>query len=80
MENHHGWNLAGTRVLKGVSILFKYYIVEGMTMYGMLICIRIVLVFMPLIVPVFKGTIGGNGIMKDFRMVMMRHQVVSQER
>jgi hypothetical protein len=50
-----------------------------MTVGGMLICFRITVMIVPVLILVFDWTIGGNGIIQDFRMVMMRYQIVSQE-
>ena len=50
-----------------------------MTVGGMLICFCIAIMIVPVLIPMFEGTISGNGAIKDFRMVMMRYQIVPQE-
>ena len=52
-----------------------------MTVDGMVISINISIAFLivPLMIVVFEWTIACNGAMKNFGMVMMRYQVVSQE-
>jgi hypothetical protein len=73
--------LAGPGLDKGRVVLFKYHIIKGMTMDGMIfrISICIAFVIMSLMISMLIGTVGGNGAMKDFRMMMMGHQVVSQK-
>ncbi len=52
-----------------------------MTVNGMFVCFcrSIALMIMSLMISVIKWTIGGNWAIKDFGMVMMRCQVVTQE-
>jgi hypothetical protein len=63
-------------------VLFKYHIVEGVAM-GRVIFRMLLVAFRTLIkgmmVLVLDGTICAYGIQEGFGVVMMGHQVVSQE-
>lgn len=73
--DHHCLKTAGNRLKCRGAVFLKNHIIESMAMCGMLIGIMIVLMG----VAVFERTIGGNGTVIDFRMMMMWYQVMSQE-
>jgi hypothetical protein len=46
-------------------------------LFSIKVCITVMIVTM--LIPVFEGTIACNGALKNFGMVMMRYQIVSQK-
>ncbi len=63
-------------------VLFKYHIVKGVAMGGVIIGMVIFsfrVLIAGMMVLMLDGTVSGNGVQQGFGVVMMRHQVVSQE-
>lgn len=72
--------MAGPRFYYRGTEFFKYHIVKGMAVCGMLSCflISIAIMLVSVLISVFEGTIGGKGT-GNCGMVMMWYQIVSQE-